>query len=136
MDGIMRTNCTLGAAATNSLNAGYPTLLGASGPGTYGATADFDDVAIWGRVLSPVEVRSVFLNGKLDASPLQTPLAFTNITALGKQLVLGWPLTGFSVQTTTNLSGVWSNVVPSTLSTNRAAITAGAESQRFFRLSN
>ena len=136
LDGVLTTNSTISATGLGSLNAGYPTLIGASGPGTYGATADIDDLAIWTRVLTTGEVRSAYLNGRLEGLPLQTQLSLTNLSVTSHQVVMGWPLTGFYLQTTTNLNGGWSNVVPATATTNAALVPISNDSQRFFRLSN
>src|SRR5262249_18253971 len=37
---------------------------GGSGPGRYSGQADIDDVAIWARVLSPIEVAAIYTNGQ------------------------------------------------------------------------
>lgn len=136
LDGTLITNSTISATGQGALNGGFPTLIGSSGPGTYGATADLDDLAIWSRVLQASEVRTTYLNGRLEGLPLQTLLTLTNLSVSSHQITMGWPLTGFYLQTTTNLSGSWSNVVPSTAMTNAAQIPISGDSQRFFRLSN
>ncbi len=50
-------------SGTASLSAGLSTLIGSSGSGQYGGKAAIDDVAIWSRVLSPVEISTIYNNG-------------------------------------------------------------------------
>jgi len=50
---------------SGSLGAGFDTLIGASGPGSYGArTTDVDDVAFFSGLLSPLMIQHLFNHGE------------------------------------------------------------------------
>lgn len=53
-----------------SLSAGFETMIGASGPGTFGATCSVDDAGIWSRMLNPNEIATIYANGMAGKSML------------------------------------------------------------------
>jgi PKD repeat protein len=70
LDGVAQNTSALGTTGTASLSANFNTLIGSSGNGTYSATADVDDVAIWSRVLSADEVSNIYQGGQAGQSLL------------------------------------------------------------------
>ena len=63
VDGTNAAQAVIGPVGNESLNAGYPTLIGSTGPGYYAAKADLDDLGIWSRALSADEVSAIYSNG-------------------------------------------------------------------------
>ena len=74
MDGALHNVEDMKPSGSASLNAGLNTLIGGSGSGQYSGKADIDDVAVWSRVLSPIEVAAVYNSG----APLLNELGPTN----------------------------------------------------------
>lgn len=63
LDGKPYNTSTLSTnSGSLSLGAGFNTLIGSSGPGSYSSTCLVDDVAVWNRLLSPVEVAAIAAN--------------------------------------------------------------------------
>ena len=56
MDGLAVNTSDISPSGAASLNAGFSTLVGSSGSGTYSGTADIDDLGVWTRVLTAEEV--------------------------------------------------------------------------------
>jgi len=54
--GLIRT-------ATGPLGAGFRTIIGASGHGSYSGSSHIDDLAIWNRALSDAEVKALYNGG-------------------------------------------------------------------------
>ncbi len=69
IDGTAVSASDISPSGTASLNAGFGTLVGSSGNGSYSAAADIDDLGIWTRVLSPEEVVAIYHTG-LNGHPL------------------------------------------------------------------
>jgi autotransporter-associated beta strand protein/YVTN family beta-propeller protein len=69
MDGVAANTGALNPSSSASLNAGFNTLVGSSGNGTYSGTADIDDLAVWDRVITPQEVAAIHAAG-LIGKPL------------------------------------------------------------------
>ena len=134
LDGTLRVTNNIGTSTTNSLNGGFPTVLGADGTGASAIKADLDDLGIWNRVLTLAEIRTIYLNG-LDAQTVETPLTIRSEVLSGNQMTLGWVPNGFWLQSTTNLtdSASWTNLL--TL-TNSVTTPIGSDHSRFYRLTN
>jgi len=69
VDGTAANTSNISPSGTASLNAGFNTLVGSSGNGTYSGAGDIDDLAVWGRTLSADEATSVYHAG-LSGLPL------------------------------------------------------------------
>ncbi len=69
MDGLSVTTSDISPSGAASLNAGFNTLVGSSGNGTYSGTADIDDLGVWTRVLTAQEVAGIYGAG-LNNQPL------------------------------------------------------------------
>ena len=63
LDGAAANGGSFNPANTASLNAGFSTLVGSSGNGTYSGAGDIDDLGVWNRVLSPAEVAAIYSAG-------------------------------------------------------------------------
>jgi len=74
IDGVAANTSDISPAGTASLNAGFNTLVGASGNGTYSGAGDIDDLAIWTRVLASQEVSGIYAAG-LNHQPLTTAIS-------------------------------------------------------------
>ncbi len=69
IDGLPVSTTDISPSGNASLNAGFSTLIGSSGNGTYSATADVDDLGVWTRVLTAQEVAGIYGAG-LNHRPL------------------------------------------------------------------
>jgi len=69
IDGVAANTGGINPSSSASLNAGFNTLVGSSGNGTYSGTADIDDLAVWNRVVTPQEVAAIYAAG-LIGKPL------------------------------------------------------------------
>jgi autotransporter-associated beta strand protein/YVTN family beta-propeller protein len=69
LDGISFNTGDISPSGTASLNAGFSTLIGSSGNGTYSGTAAVDDLGVWSRVLTPEEITGIYGAG-LNNQPL------------------------------------------------------------------
>ena len=78
----------LANAGTASLNAGFNTLVGSSGLGLWAATADVDDLAIWGRSLTSAEVDNIYTKGNLGPDHLDDYTMPPATNAFGNKHVL------------------------------------------------
>jgi hypothetical protein len=57
VDGVAVSTSDISPSGSASLNAGFSTLVGSSGNGTYSGYADVDDLGIWTRVLTARSLR-------------------------------------------------------------------------------
>lgn len=78
----------LANAGNASLNAGFNTLVGSSGLGYWAATADVDDLAIWGRSLTPAEVDNIYTKANLGLTILNDYTMPPATNAFGNKHVL------------------------------------------------
>ena len=69
MDGLAVNTSDVSPSGAASFNAGFNTLIGSSGNGTYSAAADIDDLGVWTRVLTRQEVAGIYSAG-LNNQPL------------------------------------------------------------------
>ena len=79
LDGVAANAGSFNPSNAASLNAGFSTLVGSSGNGTYSGTADIDDLGVWSRVLAAPEVAAIFAVGLIGrpltyAVPGQAPV--------------------------------------------------------------
>jgi hypothetical protein len=123
------------SANLGSLNTGNPTAIGNDPTGTYtGANAaggyTIDDVGIWRRALTLTDVQSIYAAGTASNSfdtfgPVQLA---TIVTGTG-QLQLSWQQG--TLQSTTNLAGIWTNVPGAT---PPVYVVTPSGSQNFYRV--
>ncbi len=102
IDGQVANTSDISPSGAASFNAGFPTLIGSSGNGTYSGAADVDDFGIWTRVLSPDEIAAIYHSGLIgqplySAAPGQVPVISTDPKPL--TVAVGGTAT-FSVQAT------------------------------------
>jgi len=64
LDGVLHITSDINPNGSASMNAGFPTLVGASGSGKYSATGSIDELGIWTRVLAPEEIAAVYARGR------------------------------------------------------------------------
>jgi autotransporter-associated beta strand protein/YVTN family beta-propeller protein len=90
VDGIIANTGDISPSGTASFNAGFGTLIGSSGNGTYAGAADIDDLAVWTRALSADEAGAIYHAG-LAGRPVitATPGEFPLITKQPSNLNLG-----------------------------------------------
>lgn len=69
VDGIAVNTSDISPSGAASLGAGYNTLVGSSGNGTYSGYADVDDLGLWTRALRAEEVSGIYAAG-LGHQPL------------------------------------------------------------------
>jgi autotransporter-associated beta strand protein/YVTN family beta-propeller protein len=69
LDGLPVSTTDISPSGAASFNAGFSTLVGSSGNGTYSGTADIDDLGVWTRVLTAQEVAGIYGAG-LNHQPL------------------------------------------------------------------
>jgi YVTN family beta-propeller protein/autotransporter-associated beta strand protein len=124
-DGLPVSTSDISPSGAASFNAGFSTLIGSSGNGTYSATADIDDLGVWTRVLTPQEIVGIYgagLNNQplTSATPGVAPLitaqpvnvnvavgstATFTVTATGSGLLnYQWRLNGVNITGATNSS--------------------------------
>jgi autotransporter-associated beta strand protein/YVTN family beta-propeller protein len=131
IDGLPVNSGDLSPSGAASLNAGFNTLIGGSGNGTYSGKGDIDDLGVWTRVLTAQEVAGIYGAG-LNNQPLTTaapgvpPLitaqpvnmnlcvgstATFSVAATGSgPLSYQWRLNGVNITGATNASLVLSSV--------------------------
>jgi len=74
VDGVAFNTSDISPSGTASFNAGFNTLVGSSGNGTWSGAGDLDDLGIWNRVLGPDEIAGIYGAG-LNGRPLTLALA-------------------------------------------------------------
>jgi hypothetical protein len=95
VDGNAAKTSDISPSGTASLNAGFSTLVGSSGNGTYSGAGDVDDLGIWTRALPANEAAAIYHAG-LIGQPLTTaaPGQFPVITGQPSDLTVGVGATG------------------------------------------
>jgi autotransporter-associated beta strand protein/YVTN family beta-propeller protein len=71
VDGSAANTSDINPSGAASLNAGFNTLVGSSGSGTYSGASDIDDLGLWTRALTAEEVAAIYHTG-LNHQPLTT----------------------------------------------------------------
>jgi autotransporter-associated beta strand protein/YVTN family beta-propeller protein len=147
MDGIPVNTSDISPSGAASFNAGFNTLIGASGNGTYSGTADIDDLGIWGRVLTPQEVTGIYGAGLhhqpltaavpgvapvIAAQPIDLNVsaglaAVFTVTATGPGLLTyQWQLNGINIAGATGASLVLSPVSAASQGVYTVVVSDGA----------
>jgi autotransporter-associated beta strand protein/YVTN family beta-propeller protein len=90
VDGNAANTSDISPSGTASFNAGFSTLVGSSGNGTYSGAGDVDDLGIWTRALPANEASAIYHAG-LIGQPLTTavPGQFPAITGQPSSLTVG-----------------------------------------------
>ena len=90
VDGNAANTSNISPSGTASVNAGFSTLIGSSGNGTYSGAADIDDLAVWARVLPPDEASAIYHAGLIGlALTNAVPGQFPVITSQPSNLAVG-----------------------------------------------
>ena len=92
------------------VDTGQPTNIGQDPTGKYpeAGEADIDDIGIWRRVLTPLEVVGIYLAGATNGVTFAQGTVNISIQVSGNQLQLSWP-TG-TLQSTDDLNSQFSDV--------------------------
>ncbi len=148
IDGALASMSDPSPSGSASLNAGYNTLVGSSGNGTYAGAAEIDDFAVWNRVLPPGEVAAIYAAGLIGkplnfAVPGQSPVIVTNLPASvsvapGGAVTLNvtasgpgpftyqWRLNGVAIQGATNATLILSGIDSSNEGTYTVLVSNGS----------
>ena len=83
IDGAAGGTGTISPSSAASFNAGFATLIGSSGNGTYSGTGDVDDLGIWSRVLTAGEVAEIYTKGQMGRNLTLPPAPPAPTVTLG-----------------------------------------------------
>jgi hypothetical protein len=135
LDGVQVDSQSI--AQVGNINNGNPATIGQDPTGAYPITAeaDLDDLGVWQRVLTPLEVSGVYLAG-LSNSVSFAPLAAGTLTIAIQPLPNGhvqlvWPLG--SLQAAGQVKGIYTNVPGAT---SPWTISTGTAAQMYFRVAD
>src|SRR6266542_1080307 len=81
LDGHVRRANSLAILGSAPFNAGFNTLIGASGPGDFAGAADIDELGIWSRRLTSWQEYLAGIDPTDPASVLHLRIQHTNATA-------------------------------------------------------
>ncbi len=125
IDSVAFNTSDISPSGNASFNAGFGTLIGSSGNGTYAGSGDIDDLGVWNRVLTAQEISGIYgagLNGEpltlavpgsppvitvqpVDVSVATGGAATFSVTATGQGTVsYQWKLNGTNIVGATNAS--------------------------------
>jgi hypothetical protein len=139
LDGVQVDSQSVDVAVTGNINTANAATIGQDPTGTYPVTAsaDIDDLAVWQRTLTPLEVSGMFLAGATNKVSFAPPVAAPIVrSALQLQQVsagqyqLTWGGSGGTLQASPDVAGTYTNVVGAT--SPYPISTTG--SQLFYRL--
>jgi hypothetical protein len=84
------------AANAGNLDTGKPTNIGQDANGTYGETGQFDldDMGVWRRVLTPMEVAAMYVAGNTYGASLSSERVKIQISMVNGKVQLTWTGTG------------------------------------------
>jgi hypothetical protein len=140
VDGTPVAAGIIGPTGTETLAAGFDTLIGGSGPGRYSGTGDIDDYVIWTRALPTEEVACVFANALIGKSVNLLPSApRLHITRdpFFNELRIAWnaQFTGYTLESSPSLGpdAVWDEV-PGVL--DNMVVVGADDAAKFYRLRN
>jgi len=115
LDGVSVDVTPIAAGAAWDLGTANPTDIGQAG-GAYAepAESDIDDIGMWSRVLTPVEVDGIYLGGNVNGvsftnapTSMQPTLA---VSASGNQLTISWSPPGGTLEQAGSLLGPWNSL--------------------------
>jgi hypothetical protein len=112
--------------------------IGQDPTGTYPVTAsaDIDDLGVWQRTLTPLEVSGIYLAGASNSvsfapainSIVRVPLTIQRVSG---QLQISWPGGAGTLQASTNVTGTYTNV---TGASSPYTVPVPLSSQSYYRL--
>ena len=108
LDGLQVSSVAI--ASVGDLDTGQPTNIGQDPTGAYGETAQFDldDLGVWRRVLTPLEVASIYTaGGSLGANLVSAPVKIT-AQSVGGQVQLAW--SGGLLQSADRVNGSYTDL--------------------------
>jgi autotransporter-associated beta strand protein len=137
LDGVQVDSQAIGFLG--NINTANPATIGQAPNGTYAVTAqaDLDDMAVWTRTLTPLEVSGIYLagatNGVSFAPPAAAPIVQSSlqIQRVAGQWQITWGGSGGTLQASGDVNGTYTNV-PS--ATSPYTIPAPLGAQTFYRL--
>jgi len=134
MDGVLTSQ--LDITFLGSLDNGSPVLIGQDPTGIYpeAGTNYLDDIAVWSRALSPLEVAKIESAGRTAGRSLDTvaPPVTMAITKSGANVTISWT-TGTLLQSDTlGASAVWTQVPGATAPSYTFTPGSGAKFYRVF----
>jgi autotransporter-associated beta strand protein len=120
-----------------SITTTTPANIGQDSTGTYAVTADadIDDVAVWQRTMTQLEISGMYLGGISNhvsfAAPVIVPVALQVQQVSPGQWQIVWSGTGGTLQAASVVNGTYTNV-PS--ASSPYPLPTGAAAQLFYRL--
>jgi hypothetical protein len=112
LDGLQVNSTPISAGASWDLGTGKPTNIGQAS-GTYPEPGEFDidDIGMWSKVLSPIEVDGIYLGGNVNGVSFTNATTNVSITIenLGAQIRLTWP--SGTLESADALTGQFSTVM-------------------------
>jgi len=134
LDGILVN--ALGIASAGNVDQPGPMNIGQDPTGTYGESAniDVDDLGVWNRVLTPLEVakiESAGRNGSNSFDSVAPPVTLT-VTKSGSSLTLQWSAGTLLQSSTLGAGAVWSQVPGATAPSYTFTPGPGAKFYRVF----
>lgn len=98
-------------AGVGDIDQAAPTNIGQDPNGTYGETgeADVDDMGVWRRVLTPLEVGAMYVAGRSNGVSFASAPVTLSVTKSGGQLQFTWPGSG-TLQGAGTVSGAFTNI--------------------------
>jgi hypothetical protein len=118
------------ASAAGDIDTGSATTIGQDPTGKYpeSAEVDIDDLGVWRRVLTPLEVVGIYLGGATNGVSFNTGDVKITFQTSGNQLQLSWP--SGTLQSTDDLSVQFDDVLNPT---NPYLVTPSG-AKKFFRI--
>jgi hypothetical protein len=134
LDGFPASGTAQGAQVASptvgNIDVSTGATIGQDPTGLYpqGGSASIDDLGVWARALTQLEVESIYLAGSLNqVSFTGAPTTFTLKVLPGPQLQLTW--NAGIIQSATNLLGPWTDVAGAT----SPYVVSPTEAQQYFR---
>jgi hypothetical protein len=108
LDGIQVSSVSI--AAVGNLDSGQPTNIGQDPTGTYSESGEFDldDMGVWRRVLTPLEVAGMFVAGASNGVNFASAPVRIQAQAASGQVRLTW--SGGLLQAADQVAGPYSDV--------------------------
>jgi hypothetical protein len=130
LDGIQVDQSPI--ANVGNIDTGKPTNIGQDPTGTYDgggpAEADVDDMGVWRRVLTPLEVAGMYVAGNSNGVSFASARVKITIQVTGSQVKVTWP--AGILQSATEAAGPYTDV---TGATSPLTVTASG-ARKFYRV--
>ncbi|MDB6109393.1 MAG: Immunoglobulin V-set domain protein, partial [Pedosphaera sp.] len=139
LDGVQVDSQSVDSAVVGNINTVFAATIGQDPTGTYPVTAqaDIDDLAVWQRTLTPLEISGIYLAGVSNnvsfAPPVAAPIVpvALQVQQVSGQVQITWTGAAGALQASGNVSGTYTNV-PGANSPYTIPISSGP--QMFYRL--